>query len=132
MISRFRPARTQVDNAEIITDLDALISKPIAFLYQGKKHLIKPITTEVFFKITNALARMSSMKDKKDLTEKELVQMYVDCFSSVCETIGAKEVEGMTNAQCGALLQAILDCVNGRAHIEDEKKKTIDHPPISA
>ena len=127
MLYKFKPTRNaQLENAEVITDLDALISKPIAFMFQSKKHLIKPITTETFFKITNALAAMAAIKNQKDITKDELIKLYVDCFSAVCDTIGPKEVDGMTSAQCGALLQAILDCVNGKAQIDDsEKKKTI-------
>ena len=67
------------------------------------------------------------MKGRGDYTKDDLVAVYLGIFSSVCETIGKKEIESMTQAQAGALLQIILDCVVGRAQVENaaliEKKK---------
>lgn len=125
-VFKFKPARAS--EAEVISDLDALIEKPIAFTFQGRNHIINPITTETFFKVANALSALDAMKSRSDYTKDDLIAVYLGIFSSVCNSIGKKEIESMTQAQAGALLQIILDCVVGRAQVENaaliEKKKT--------
>jgi hypothetical protein len=85
---------------------------------------VKPIRTSEFFKITSVLARMDKMRDNVDaVTDEALVKLYTECFSSVCDTIGRRQVEQMTQAQCLSLLQLILDTIQGRSQAEIEKKK---------
>lgn len=128
-VFNFKPARPTAES-DIISDLDALIEKPIGFTFQGKTHVINPITTATFFKVANALSAMDALKNKGDYSKDDLVGVYLGVFSSVCDTIGRKEIESMTQAQAGALLQIILDCVVGKAQVErasvenTEKKKT--------
>lgn len=110
----------KIDDAMIVSDLDALIAKPVAFVFQGRTHLIKTMSTEVFFKTVEGIARLDRLKDK-DYSKEDLVNGYLNIFSSVCDTIGRKEVEEMTQAQAMALFQLILDSVTGKAQVGEEK-----------
>lgn len=115
----------------VLSDLDALISKPVAFVFQGRTHVIKTMSTAVFFKAVEAIAKLDRLKDK-DYSKDDLVNAYLEIFSTVCDTIGRKEIESMTQAQAMALFQLILDSVTGKAQVGEEieppdsfeKKKT--------
>lgn len=118
-------------SADIVCDLDALIAKPVGFTFQGKTHVIKPISTLVLFKAIDGIGGLQGLSSGK-YSQDELVNAYVKIFSSVCDTIGRKEVEAMTESQKLALFQIILDCIKGKAHAPtnsteaatEEKKKT--------
>lgn len=122
-ILKIRPARPSEENTEVLSDLDALILKPIGFKFQGKIHQVNPISTAVFLKVTNAFSQIEKLKNP-NVSKEEIIGTYVDIFGSVCDTIGEKEVEAMTVAQCGALLKLILDQIAGQAHTE--KKKNLE------
>lgn len=135
-VFNFKPARTKVQDTDIVSDLDALIEKPIAIKLLGKIHVIKPINTATFFQVTNALAKMDAMKNEPNYTKDQLIDSYTMIFSSVCDTIGKEEIECMTQAQVGALFKIVLDTITGKAHIdaaaESEKKKTMSPSPSIA
>lgn len=127
---KLKPTR----GVEVISDLDALIEKPVAFKFQGRTHVIKPMTTETFFLVTQAITELEIGARGKNFTKEELIEGYIKVFSSVCDTIGKKEVESMSIAQAAALLQVVTDCITGKVHSpghpinqnsEDEKKKTV-------
>lgn len=114
-------------DVDIVSDLDALIAKPVAFRFNGKVHAIKPISVVEFYKYANALAALNSLRDKKCTTE-DLVEAYINIFSAVCDTITEKDVNNMTQAQAAALFQLTIDAVYGKAQIDimqDEKKKSL-------
>jgi hypothetical protein len=120
----------QMPSADIVCDLDALISKPVGFTFQGKTHVIKPISTLVLFKAIDGIGGLQGLSSGQ-YSQEELINAYVKIFSSVCDTIGKREVEAMTDSQKLALFQIILDCIKGKAHApahsengEEEKKKT--------
>lgn len=119
----------KIDDANCIADLDALISKPIAIRWEGHAHYIKPIDLQTWLQASNSLNKAIIAFNKKQITEDELLDLYGEIFSSVCDTIGAKEVRRMTQAQCGAMLQLVVDTVAGRAHTlpstEDSQKKNL-------
>lgn len=117
-----KPARETAKAAVVIADLDKLIAEPIAFRFDGKTHLINPISTKEFFRVTANLAKMDELKAKSEVSAEELIDAYTNLISSVCETIGRKEIENMTQAQVGALFQLVLDCVTGKAQAGTEKK----------
>lgn len=110
-------------DARVFADLDALIAEPVAFRFNGETHLIKPVSTKEFFKLTNALARLDELRNAKTVKKDELVEAYSALISGACDTIGRKEVETMTQAQVGALFQLILDCITGKIYARDEEKK---------
>jgi hypothetical protein len=110
--------------AEPIADLDALIQSPIPFKCLGRIHYLKPVSTKVFFEVTNALARMSTMKEQAgELGHKELLDLYFGLFSAVCDTISRQDLERMSQAQCAALLQLVIDTITGKVHADIEQKK---------
>jgi len=121
-----KPARQQkLDPSKVIVDLDALVSEPQTFKWAGKVHVIKPITVETFFKVTQNIAKLDQLRDPSTLTQEMFVNAYTDVFSSVCDTISSKDVETMTIPQRGALLQYILDCIKGQTQTQDYEKKNL-------
>ncbi len=125
-----RPTRQEFKDADIVSDLDKLISEPTAFRFQGRTHLIKPITTEDFFKLSNALARLDALKEAKNVQASDLIDAYTQLVTNACDTINRADVESMTQAQVGALFQLILDVITGRVHAE--KKNITDRYPSSS
>ena len=124
-----KPTR-KVENVQVVADLDKLIAEPIAFRWNGKVHTIKPLTTKQFFKVTQELAEVDLMarkvkEDRDSVTAERLMEMYANLFASVCDTIGKREVAEMQQAQIGALLNLVIECVTGKVHASDEKKKTV-------
>lgn len=110
-----------------ISDLDALIQEPIPFKLKGKIHFIEPITTEVFFKTVNRLEAMDRLKTvAEDVTVDVIINAYYQLFASICKTITMDDVRGMSQPQCLALLQLVIDSITGRAQAEaeDVKKKS--------
>lgn len=131
MISRLRPARQQAEESDVFLDLDKLISEPQTFRWRGQVHKVKPISTHVFFQVSAKLSEINRMcsSDVEKLDEARFVRTYSELFAIVCDTIKARDVQDMTNAQRGALLQFVLDCLSGRAQAESEKKKTLKSDP---
>ena len=115
---------------EVVSDLDALVSEPIAFRFNGEIHEIKPVTTIELFSFTTAFAEIQEISSRgEQVTVSELVDAYARVISSVCPTITRAHVEDMTQPQVGALFQLVMDSVVGKAHAqpgvepEDAKKK---------
>jgi flagellar motor switch protein FliM len=132
MLSRLKPARSKMEEtAEVVSDLDSIIVNPVAIKWNGKSHILKPITTAEYLKAAEAMARMDALRAKarNDVTVEELVDVYVDVIGSVCDTITKKDILNMTQAQVGALIQAVLDHVTGRIH---GKKKLVTPDPTQA
>lgn len=118
---KFWPAR-QKHKAELIADLDALVSLPVSFILHGKEHVIKPVALEEFLKYTNAYAQLwNSQDENKKLSNDQLIEIYENLFSSVCETITKEDIKKMTQAQVGALFQLISDTVTGKTHVDQKK-----------
>lgn len=120
---KLRPARDAYDEVKVVADLDRMISDPVGFRFQGKVHVIKPMTQEVFLKTASAFAKMDQMRKDPVHDVDKLISVYVELFSRCCDTIGVKEVRAMTDSQKGAIVQQIVDCITGRAHVDDSKKK---------
>lgn len=119
---KFWPTRSK-HTAQLVADLDAMASEPFAFRLHGKNHVVKPIQLEEFLKYTNAYAQLwNKLDDKvKKITDEQLLDMYVDLFTSVCDTIKKDDVKKMSQAQIGALFQLISDAVTGKAHVDQKK-----------
>lgn len=118
---KFWPAR-QKHTADLVADLDAMVSEAIAFKLHGKQHIVKPISLEEFLKYTNAYSQIwNSTDEKKKLTNEQFIEMYHQLFSSVCDTITVDDIKKMSQAQVGALFQLISDTVTGKAHVDQKK-----------
>lgn len=116
----------------IVSDLDKMISEPIAFRLHGKVHSIKPLSVKEFYKYSNALARLNGLRDKDQVGKDDLIDSYFVLFSSVIDSFTIKDLENMTQVQVSALFQLILDAVRGRAYTdeEEEKKKPLSRESI--
>jgi hypothetical protein len=119
---QLRPARPA---PEIVSDLDALIAKPIAIKLLGRSHTINPINTKEFFEVTAALANLQTYQTKTGIDPSELIDAYAKVFSSVCSTIGRKEVEKMTQAQVAGLVALIINTITGQSHADAQKKNPL-------
>lgn len=119
----------EMPEAQVVSDLDAMIAHPIAFRLHGKIHQIKPISVKEFYAFTNAIASITTLESDNKITTAQVIDLYTRIICSVCDSITRKDVELMTQAQCGALLNLIVEAVTGKAHAEsqapsDEKKKS--------
>lgn len=112
---------------ELISDLDAMIAKPVGFKLHGRVHQINPIALEEFYKFANAWTRVVSWKESDSIKPDEYLDGLTSLFSSVCPSINRQDVEKLTQAQAAGLFELILETVTGKAHtkpdIESGEKK---------
>ena len=113
---------------EVVSDLDALISDPVAFRFKGKAHVIKAISVQEFLKTSEALARMNTLLEAKTVGFEEIVDSYYELIHAVCDTIHREDVLKMTQAQVSALISLVIKAVTGEAQID--KKKAIKLPTL--
>jgi hypothetical protein len=123
----FKPARQQVvdENVEIVSNLDDIISKKIAFVLHGKTHLIHEITTKVFLQLSNALAGLWAMHEKKETEAGEVITAFYDTIHSVCDSITKEDIEQCTQIQLAGIFNLIMTHVMGNAQANEGKKKVI-------
>lgn len=118
----FKPTRDDAKEVEVVADLDALVNDEVAFKFNGKTYKIKPLETGEAFIVWQNLSKLEKF-EVGDLVEfKEVIDFYADLFHSVCPEITRSDVEIMSQPQCAALLQLILDTVTGRVFTESKKK----------
>lgn len=122
VLKKLMPTRQDHD-VKIVADLDRMIAEPFAIRVLGRVHYIKPMTTEVFLKVAEGIARLDAFRGAKKINENELLKAYAFLFEQCCDTIGIKEVKKMTESQIGGFYQQVIECVTGRAHANDEQKK---------
>lgn len=115
------PAREAVE-VKVIVDLDRLISESVGFMLHGKLRRIKSMTQENFLRVVNELAALDLMRAKSERDPKALHAAYIKLFKQACEPINDEDLNKMTDAQIGALVQNIIECVTGRAQASGEKK----------
>lgn len=114
--------KKQEKNVEVVSDLDAIDSEPIGFRFQGRVHVIKPITAGQLLRVYEGFHQLDRLIASKEVTAEELVDSYAKLFGSVCETITRKDVEEMSQAQAGALFALVFDTVTGRSQAEKKKR----------
>jgi hypothetical protein len=127
---KLKPTREKFDEQQVsvVADIDAILTKPVAFRFNGKLHYIKPVSTREYLKVTEIFAKMDSMGANGAPDVSSLVDVYSELFSSLCETISKKDVMEMTQSQIGALLQLVIEHVTGRI----EKKKIVTRMPTQS
>jgi len=118
----FKPTRDSLEGVEVVADLDALVNEDIAFKLGGKTYTIKPLSAGEAFVVWNNLSKLDQLRAKNEVSYSELLAFYADLFKSVCPEITRKHVEDMSQTQCAALLQLILDTVTGRVFSDGKKK----------
>lgn len=117
-----------MSEVKVISDLDRLISEHTGFKWHGTVHVIKPISTELFLKLTAEFDRLQSLLKKDDRDQKMVLDAYAKLFGAVCDTISIHDVREMTFAQIGALFALVMRCVTGQAQVEDQKKSPEESP----
>lgn len=121
MWGRFKPSRAAAE-VRIVVDLDRLVSEPMGFMLHGQARRIKPMTQETFLRVTNEIAALDMLRLKRDFDPEKLRKAYLSLFEKACEPITDADLKRMTDAQIGALVQNIIECVTGRAQASGEKK----------
>lgn len=124
MLSLFKKTK-KVSPAEVhlVADLDKIIGDPVGFRFGGKVHVIKPVSTKEFWKLSNALVELWALKDQPDVTPEELVTRYHALIASVCDSVTRSDIEGMTQAQVAGLFTLVMDAASGKAHAREEGEK---------
>lgn len=120
-----KPSRMQAKESEpeIVSDLDALESKPVYFRFRGKVRQLKPLSVQGFYKFSGAYL---GLMEKKDIPAEDVFKRFVDIVQAVCPDISAAELATLTSAQSIALFNLITESVTGKAFAETEKKKVTD------
>lgn len=108
---------------KVVQDLDAIIQESTAVKLHGKVHEIKPVLVQEFFILANALAAIKQMEASDKVTLDQIVDGYYGIISAVAPTITKEDIRQCSQSQISALLQHVLEHVNGK--ITDEKKKTL-------
>lgn len=111
----------EIGDINLGADIDAVREKPFAFQLCGKIHVIKPMSVTEFVEVTEALAHLDSLKVRK-CTKEELLDAYEGLFRKACPSVSRTMIESINAAQVAALLDAIIQFMVGKAHIEAQKK----------
>lgn len=112
------------ESVRIVTDLDRLVSGPVGFRWNGKIHVIKPMSTATFLRALNEMAKMGGMSGDQLKDIGKINRAYHGLFSTVCDTVSLKDVESMSQAQVMNLYREINRCVTGEAEPTATEKKT--------
>lgn len=112
------------EQTEVICDLDAILSKTVAFKYNGKIYEIPPLTFQEFIRATNALAEIDILRKKEGLDEAQVLSAYDKIFSIVCPSFDRVILNTMGNQQIAALFNLVIEVIMGKATLEVEKKNT--------
>lgn len=102
----------------VVRDLDALVSEPVGFRFNGQVHTIKPIEAGELLILHEKFAQIQRLAEQKDVTADELVDLYVEVFTSLSPTLTRADVEKMTQRQLTALFTLALDSVTGKVFSE--------------
>jgi hypothetical protein len=129
-----RSWKSKKELPQVVTDLDALISKPVGFRFHGRIHIIPPLEVAEFLKATSAIAAIDELRTMEKLTEEDLVDRYSRCFAIVCPTVTKDLVQKMSLQQIAALYNLVLEAIMGKAQVDLEKKSSlkptgIESPP---
>lgn len=108
---------------EVVTDLDAILSRTVGVRFSGRVYRIPPLSFEDFLKATNALAGLDLLAKEKVVSIEQIRQAYVSLFEICCpEILKSEKFSELTNQQMAALYKTILDQLVGKAEMESQKK----------
>lgn len=122
---------------QVVSDLDAMVAHPVAFRLHGQIHEIRPISVKEFYAFTNAIVSLQGLEKAEHITPTQVVDLYQRLIQSVCDSIERSDIEKMTQAQCGALLNLIMECVTGKAQVDEkvdeeaQKKSPPNQAPLT-
>lgn len=132
-IFRLRPARASAEarGVEVVTDLDALVSRSVAFRFQGETFEIKPLTTGETLAAYNAFSKVDELAKKSRITGPEILDAYEAIFTTVCPSFKRRHLEKLMPSQLAALFNLVLETVTGRVYSREELQKKTPQQPLS-
>ncbi len=111
---------------EVVTDLDAILTREVAFRFQGRTYLIPPMPVSQFLQATGALAKCDLLRKKEEVSKDELLDAYHAVFQAVVKGGVKRDVlEKMSVQQIAALYNLVLEQIMGKAFLDGEKKSPV-------
>lgn len=138
---RFLPARfraknrnkSQISHNKIVADLDAIKAEPVGFVLHGKEFTIRPLEVETFFGMLEEYMGLMDLKKLDSITPEQLIEKYHKCFVKVIPDLKRDDVSNMTQQQCAALYELVMDTITGKVFAEKKKtyqtQKSESEPP---
>jgi hypothetical protein len=113
-----------MDEFVVVTNLDAIKSRTIAFRFNGKVHLIEPLSVDKYVEATAAMAAIGELitSKKRIKSEAQIMDAYDAIFSIMCPSVRRADLNDMSVQQIGALYNTVLEHVMGREQFEAQKK----------
>ena len=112
----------QIGANKIVADLDAIKSEPVGFYLFEKLHIIKPLNVEEFMGYVDEYVNLMDLKNRTEVSAEELIEKYYRCFSKVIKTLTIDDVKNMSQQQCAALYELVMDTITGKVFTTEKKK----------
>jgi hypothetical protein len=123
MFGRFKPRR-EAEDVRVVADLDRMLGDLPGFRFQGRIYRVKAMNTAVWLQLCNELAGLNLRMKDSGFDRAEVRKRYSSLLGKAVDGIRFEDVDRMTDAQLGAVVQLVVECVTGKAYVEDPKKKT--------
>ena len=128
MLGRFLPTRwlakeklSQFSPNKIVADLDLIKSEPVGFYLFEKLHVIRPLSVEDFMDYVDKYVNLMDLKNRTEVTAEELIEKYFQCFSKVIKTLTKEDIRNMSQQQCAALYELVMDTITGKVFSSEKK-----------
>ena len=119
-----KPARAAAaasqQNEDVLCDLDAIVSETATFTFQGKTHVLLPVTTQRFMDFWDGMQKFERLEQK---TADEVNAAFLGLLKSICEDVTLEQVAAMTVVQKSTLLKALAAKVVGNKGLFDSLEK---------
>jgi hypothetical protein len=122
VMKKLWPARTNKVEGPV-ADLDAIVSDPVPFKFDGEIHVLKPFSVQDYLRYVNAKIQLETKITGGSITPDQLVESYHAVISAVCSTITIAHIRKMQQVQVAALYQLVIDMVTGQVDTGEDKKK---------
>lgn len=111
----------EISPKRIVADLDAIKAEPVGFYLHGKEFTIQPMDVISFMSMLDGYMNLMDLKKVENITPEQLVDRYFDCFSKAIPQLTKKDVSDMTQQQCAALYELVMDTITGKVFAEKKK-----------
>ncbi len=127
---KFLPARfqakskrnqTEISPMKIVADLDAIKAEPVGFYLHDKLFTIDPMDVITFMSMLDEYMNLMDLQKLKSVTADELVEKYFNCFSKAIPKLKKDDVRNMSQQQCAALYELVMDTITGKVFTEKKK-----------
>lgn len=112
-----RPEETPV----VISNLDKILSKPVAFILHGRTHVVNPIPLDKHLEFAHALVEFGSVKDKTNL--QDLQVQYYKTIHPIVPSLTLEDIRVLPMIQLTGLTSLINKIITGEIHIENDSQK---------